>query len=371
MSAHRKSRKLIPLAAVLCLMVAAAFGGYAAANNRTLANSSVPETVNLAGAQGGASGQDVTVHACLASGKFTHVSMATPKCSAKSIPVQWTVQSGPAASANPQPSSAPSSSPSPSTAPSAPSTAASSPSGQGTACVTSSGQGTCGPYNFAGISGSGGGSTYVIQDVWNQIKGASQTLTAFSPGNWSVSANMPASNTAVVSYPDTQQVYTTTRNTPNPLSNYSSITSSYSENGPANRGDDYEAAYDIWAGTGNNNYAQEIMIWVDNHGQTPAGSDVASATIDGVGYKIWSEGKAGTVSDTVSMVLDSNQSSGSVNILDDLNWLSSNGYMPAGSGLNQIDFGFEICSTGGAAETFTLSQYGIKASCTSGSSCTS
>ena len=31
---------------------------------------------------------------------------------------------------------------------------------------------------------------------------------------------------------------------------------------------------------------------------------VASATIDGVGYKIWSEGKAGTVSDTVS-VLDS------------------------------------------------------------------
>jgi hypothetical protein len=170
--------------------------------------------------------------------------------------------------------------------------------------------------------------------------------------------------------PDTQQIYTTAGDTPNPLSSFSSITGSFTENGPANTGDDYEAAYDIWAGTGNSNGAQEIMIWVDNHGQTPAGSDVASATIDGVGYKIWSTAKAGTVGHTVSMVLNSNQSSGSVNIRDDLNWLESNGYMPAGSGLNQIDFGWEICSTAGVPETFTLSQYGIKASCSSGSSCT-
>ena len=364
-------------AVVFCCLgfAVASLVGNAAANNRSPADSRLSETVNLAGAQGSATGQTVTIHACLASGKLTHVSMgAVPNCPATSVPVQWSAQSGPAAPADPQPSSAPSSSPpgsSPSTAPTtAPSSAPSKPPAQGPACVTSSGEGTCGPYTFAGISGSGGGNTYVIQDVWNPIRGASQTLTAYDPGNWSVSANMPASNTAVVSYPDTQQIYTTTRNTPNPLSGYSSITSSYTEAGPAGRGDDYEAAYDIWAGTGNDNYAQEIMIWVDNHGQTPAGSVVASATIDGVGYKIWSEGKAGAVSDTVSMVLDSDQSSGSVNILDDLNWLKSTGYMPAGSGLNQIDFGFEICSTGGAAETFTLGQYGIKASCVSGASCT-
>ena len=198
--------------------------------------------------------------------------------------------------------------------------------------------------------------------MWNPIKGAAQKLTAYTPGNWSVSADMPASNTAVVSYPDIQETYTTTSDTPNPLSDFSSITSSFAENGPASRGDDYEAAYDIWTGTGNNNYAQEIMIWVDNHGQTPAGSEVASAAIGGVGYKVWSTSKAGTVGDTVSMVLNSNQSSGSVNILADLNWLRSNGYMPAGSGLNQIDFGWEICSTGGVTETFTVSQNGIDAS---------
>ena len=103
----------------------------------------------------------------------------------------------------------------------------------------------------------------------------------------------------------------------------------------------------------------------------PAGSQVASATIDGVGYQIWSKSAAGTVGDPVSMVMDSNQTSGSVDILDDLNWLKSNGYMPADSGLNQVDFGWEICSTGGTAQTFTMSQYAVTATCTSGSSCTS
>ena len=182
---------------------------------------------------------------------------------------------------------------------------------------------------------------------------------------------MPASNTAVVSYPDTQQTYTTTSNTPQPLSSFSSMTSSYAGSSPTRSGDDYEAAYDIWAGIGSDNYAQEIMIWVDNHGQTPAGTKVASTAIGGAGYSVWSTSGADAVCKTVSMVMNSNQSSGSVDILADLNWLSSNRYMPAGSGLNQVDFGWEICSTGRVAQTFTLTQYGIKATCTSGNSCLS
>ena len=383
MSAHRRPAKLLPLAAVLCLMASAAYGGYTVANSHTPAGNSLAETVDLAGAQGGASGQNVTIYGCLAGGKLSHISMTAPKCPTRSVVVRWTAQASPASAAHPHPTSSPSSSTSPATAPSAPASTApastapasgmpssappsapatspSSPPAQGKACVTSANDGKCGPYNYAGITGSNGGQTYVIQDVWNPIKGASQTLTATSPGSWSVSANMPASNTAVVSYPDTQQLYTTSKNTPNPLSNFHSITSSWAGTSPAGAHDDYEAAYDIWAGTGNNNYAQEIMIWVDNHGQRPAGSVVASPTIDGVGYKVWSTSKAGAVGNTVSMVLNSNQPSGSVNILDDLNWLVSNGYMPAGSGLNQIDYGWEICSTGGVPETFTLSQFGIK-----------
>jgi hypothetical protein len=391
MSVHGRPRKLLPLAAVLGLMATAAYGGYAVSNSHTpTTNSSLSETLNLAGAQGSASGKNVTIYGCLSGGSLSHISVAAaPRCSSRSVLVHWTAQSGSASPGNPRPTSSPTASHSPSTAPStaptapagapstqpastpisAPPSSPSSPPAQTAACVTSANDGTCGPYKFAGIDGGSGQATNVIQDIWNPIKGATQKLSANSPGDWSVSANMPAGNTAVVSYPDTQQLYTSTSNTPNPLSGFSSMTSSYTENGPAGSGNDWEAAYDIWAGTGSNNYAQEIMIWVDNHGQRPAGSAVASATIDGVGYKIWSTSKAGTVGNTVSMVLDSNQPSGTVNVLDDLNWLVSNGYMPAASGLNQVDFGFELCSTGGTPETFDVTQYGIKGSCKSGSSC--
>jgi hypothetical protein len=392
MSAHRNSRKIATVATAAGLMAVAAFGGYAVAASHTSGASSLAEAANVTGS----SGRNVTLHGCLTGGKLTSASTTARKCPAKSIAVQWTVQAAAAAAAKPQPSSAASSNPAPSSAPatapssvpstmpssqaasapattssmpqSAPSTSTpSSPAAQSTACVTSSAGGSCGPYTFAGISGSGndgGNAAKVIQNIWNPISGASQTLTAVSPGDWSVTANMPASNKAVVSYPDTQQIYTTHSNTPNPLSGYKSLTSSYSETSPG--AGDYEAAYDIWANSG----SQEIMIWVDNHGQTPAGSVVAQTTIDGVGYQIWSTSGPGSAGSPVSMVMNSNQPSGTVNLLDDLNWLESNGYMNAGSGLNQVDFGWEIASTGGTAEKFTLSQYGINATCTSGTACT-
>jgi hypothetical protein len=66
-------------------------------------------------------------------------------------------------------------------------------------CGDTDHRGVCGPYSYSGISDSNGGNTNVIQDVWNPIAGASQTLTAYNPGDRSVSADMSASNTAVVS----------------------------------------------------------------------------------------------------------------------------------------------------------------------------
>jgi hypothetical protein len=334
------------------------------------------------------SGQDAIVYSCLRSGKLTRVSVSTaPNCPANSVPVTWAAQSSspsspsplptsplpptspsdpvPSTSSTPPPTSPPAPVPSTSsTPPPAPdpspssSTPTPTPTGSGAPCVTSADDGSCGPYDYADITGSDGYNTQIVQDVWNAITGASQTLTAYSPGDWSVSADMPISNTAVVSYPDVQQLYTTTDNTPDPLSSFTSITSTFAESGPGSGGgDDYEAAYDIWAGTGSNNGAQEIMIWVDNHGQTPAGSQVGTADIDGTSYSVWNSGN-----NPVTLVLSSNETSGTINILAALDWLESNGYMPAGSGLNQIDFGWEICSTGGTAKTFSLTQYSISSS---------
>ena len=70
------------------------------------------------------------------------------------------------------------------------------------------------------------------------------------------------------------------------------------------------------------------------------------------------------------MVRDSNETSGRIHILTMLDWLGSHGYSAAGSGLNQINFGWEICSTGGKADTFTMSRYDLRVVCaTSGTAC--
>jgi hypothetical protein len=324
------------------------------------------------------SGASTTIYGCVsAKHAFTRVTVkALSSCPAGTYRVSWagTVLPGPVTSAT-SPAPTPTSTvPSPTpTAPKptptdpkptptdpTPTPTLTTPAPAGSACVTSSVTGSCGPYTYSRITGSSGNDTFVINNIWNDISGAAQTLTASNPGDWSVRADMPAGNTAVVSYPDTQQIYTTTADTPDPMSAFSSITSTYTEAGPGSgNGNDYEAAYDIWAGTGSDNYAQEIMVWVDNHGQRPAGNQVATATIDGASYQVWSTGSAGSTGDPVSLVLNSNETSGTVNVLADLNWLESNGYMPAGSGLNQIDFGYEICSTGGVPETFTLSGYSL------------
>ena len=359
MAAHRNFRKLVPLAAVLCLLVAAALGGYAMAGSRT------PESVNLAGASG-ASGHDMTVYACLASGKLTHVSVtAAPQCPAKAVPVQWAAQG-----VLPLPGSSPSPSPiSSSPRPSAASSPSSSPSSgspvSGAACVTSALSGTCGPYTDPDITAADGYNTNIANNMWGcgsvqpGQPGAycgRQTVTSSGPGNWSVTSEQKAGNTGVLTYPDVAQVFTRGDNTDPPISAFSAITSSYAETMNATAGTDAEAAYDLWLNNGNS--TEEIMIWVDNHGQTPAGDDKGSVVIGGTTYKLWS------ADGTVSFVR-SNEQSGTVDILAVLHWLQSNGYISSTADLGQVDFGWEICSTGGVPETFTVSSYTLKDSCSS------
>jgi hypothetical protein len=372
-----KLRRLVPLGVVLCLG-AAAFGGSAVAG---VFDSRSPLTMNLADAPG-STAPGVTVYACLASGRLTHVSVtAPPKCPANSVPVQWTGHSGVKSSPTPQPKpgrssdppassppASPSSSP-PTAAPSTSSAAPSSPppSGPGPQCVTSARHGSCGPYDYPGITGSSGSNTYVLNNMWGANSGTTQTLTANNPGSWSVVANsQPAGSTAVQTYPDTQEIYTRPDDTPLPLSSFSSIISSFTEKMGAASGTSAEAAYDIWLGQNSStNYANEVMIWNDqaNRGTCGGAKVKATATFggpNGVPQQNWTLCEYGGT-ELIWYLTSGNEQSGTVDVLSMLTWLESHGYLPAGSGLNQIDYGFEICSTP-AAEAFTVSQFSIKSS---------
>ncbi len=184
-----------------------------------------------------------------------------------------------------------------------------------------------------------------------------QTVTSYAPGDWSVTSDQAAGNTAVLTYPDVQQVFTLTSDTDPPISAFSSITSSFTETMNVTSATDAEAAYDIWLDDGNG--PKEIMIWVDNHGQTPAGDDKGAVAIGGTTYELWSSSGG-----TISFVM-SNEQSGTVDILAVLHWLQSNGYVSSTADLGQVDFGWEICSTGGVPETFTISSYSLEDSCSS------
>jgi len=202
--------------------------------------------------------------------------------------------------------------------------------------------------------------TDVQNNVWNLSAqpASTQTLTANSVDNWSVTADMPAGNTQVVSYPDTNWIPAN----PEPMTYYDDIDSRFHVTLPARPGgtDDYEAAYDVWLGNlAGGAGAQEVMIWNDNHNQTPSGSDTGVTWTDPTTrdvYTIW----ASFPGNPVSLVADTNTATGSADIFAAINDLYNSGYITTDT-LYAIDYGFEICSTSGAAENFSVSSYSLAA----------
>ena len=230
-------------------------------------------------------------------------------------------------------------------------------------CVISAASGNCGPYSYPPNTMASGYNTYVGQDVWNPIPGWQQTLSAKNPGDWQVTANMPDGNTAVVSYPSSSQG--ASGNGTQPLiSGMTSLVSSFSENMHANSHTDAEAAYDIWTGAGT-----EIMIQHDFSALRPGCTPGADPVLFTVGF---TEPGTGTVQQwdfceyggerIWQLHGRASEQSGSVDMLAMLMWLENHGYLAASETLSLVGYGFEICSTGGVPETFTVSSYSHKGS---------
>ena len=135
-----------------------------------------------------------------------------------------------------------------------------------------------------------------------------------------------------------------------------SLASNYSVTPPGNSsGLDYEFAYDIWltsasaASSNNWNNDLELMIWTYVKGQRPAGSKVAAL---GDGSAVWFAGTKGNNSSTVSVVLPSNTTSGTVHIASIIAQLKSLGYIPSSdNGILDVEYGIEAPYGGGNAFT--------------------
>ena len=186
------------------------------------------------------------------------------------------------------------------------------------------------------------GGFILYNNEWNQSAGP-QTIWADSYHHWGVRSGQAAGNTAVETYPCVQKDYNNV-----PVSSFHLIRNGFTESMPVGvTGLDAEAADDVWL----DNYNLEVMIWVDNHGQTPAGNVVGHATIFGQHFAVWRGGN------TYTFALNHNETRGITHILASIQWLVSHRYIPASVTLAQVNFGWEIASTDGKPMNFAVTNY--------------
>ena len=195
---------------------------------------------------------------------------------------------------------------------------------------------------------------FVANDMWN-ISGynVSQTLYGCSYSDWYVTATMDNSkgDGAVKTFPNSHRDFD---NSPQ-ISSFKSITSTFADSGPGSG--TYEDAYDIWLNGIGGNGATEVMIWTNNHGQTPAGTAQGTVTIGGRSYAVWK-----TTGNYIAFVASANFTSGSVDLLAFFTELMSKGWIASSATLAQVDYGVELVSTNGAPATFTFSNFSVNAS---------
>ena len=164
-----------------------------------------------------------------------------------------------------------------------------------------------------------------------------------------VTSNQPAGNTAVLTYPAMQKNFSGKP----PLSGFTSIVSTFSEQGPGPVGD-YEVAWDCWF----NDYGNELMIWVDTYKQVPGGKKVASAVpLGGHAWDVWDASSGGYLAFRSTATI----TSGTIDLLEIFKYAVTNGWLPASSTVTQLDFGVEVCSTDGKDATWTVDGYALTA----------
>jgi hypothetical protein len=171
---------------------------------------------------------------------------------------------------------------------------------------------------------------------------------------------MPAGNSAVVSFPNVGNEYQE-----QPLSDYTSLTSSFSEDMGATKATTAWAAYDLWF----NNWNNEVMIQVDFANNAPCGDTRATfGGSNGVPVQTWDFCHYGS---ELIWKLGANgersEQAGSVDILAMVTWLEDHGYMRSDSKITGLSFGWEICSTGGVTEKFQMNSFAIRGTYKNGS----
>jgi hypothetical protein len=255
------------------------------------------------------------------------------------------------------PTSPPASSPTVSTPPTSttpPTTTTPAPTPTDTAspvktCTSS----TPGWFTTTSTNNQGDGRTYgkyfVHNNMWNNSNGT-YTLAACNYDNWYELATQPKpGDNGVQTYPNVHKDYSNVAlfnadGTPKIRS------SKFAAKTPATcTGCVYDVAYDIWLGQ---NFSNELMIWTDNKGQTPAGTKQGTVTFAGQTYDVWHD------SGYTAYVSQVTQKYGTMPLASFFADMKSRGWLPTATTW-QVDYGVEIVSTAGVQQRFDFTDFSI------------
>ena len=218
------------------------------------------------------------------------------------------------------------------------------------------------------FSESDGYNTYTYNNVFDTTDDH-QDLCATGPTNLTLSATDTDESGSVDAYPDIAQQESNSTTT---LAQLTALSSTFASTTPPITDGNWEEAYDIWLSNG-----QEVMIWVNTTQDVRTGSGAtvcnSNVSIDGQSYtyQVW-PGPGVTCADSyqtspasevgpnsVDMVLNTNETSGTINIKDVLAWLEANDSdVPSTATIGEIDFGWEFRGLSGT-ETFAVSNYSL------------
>lgn len=198
-------------------------------------------------------------------------------------------------------------------------------------------------------------------NMWNaEGYDVSQTMSVCDHASWYVDVTTPVgADSAVKTYPNVHVDYHnwSTGYEP-PLSSFNKITSTYAGQG-AGVGV-YNVAYDIWLNGVASSGSNEVMIWTENRGQTPAGTKVASnVPLSGRTWDLW----ASSSNSYLAFVPTNGQSypSGTLNLKAFFDYLIRQGRLSSTSTLGQIDYGVEVVSTDGQTARFNCTNFSLNA----------
>lgn len=187
---------------------------------------------------------------------------------------------------------------------------------------------------------------YINNNMWNESAGP-QRIWANSYASWGVQSTQWMGDLRVKTFPCVEKDFNNV-----PVSAFRALRNGFTQFMPTITGRrGAEAADDVWL----DGRRIEVMIWVDNHGQTPAGRVIGHATIGGQHFAVWH------VRSYYAFTLDHNENTGQTDILASLRWLIGQHYFPASTTVSQVGFGWEIAYTGGVTRNFVVTNYWLTA----------